>query len=167
MEAEHDPDLMQTSINYRALQVVGVLMNDILKTVIVTSLVVAATIMLAFGLTLLILLPATVQNVPVLGVCCLVVISVVAMLLVNIGLWANIYKQSMLNQHQLAVLAVTRRNVDSIYSATWKRKLFRSCASVRVIFGSINFIETGTPLKCFDFSNQLAVNLLLLIKKSM
>lgn len=101
-------------------------MNGIEQTVIVTSMILAAIKMLALSLTVVVLLPVTGPNVPVLGVCCFVGISVVVVLLVNIGLLADIYKQSVLNQNQMAVVAVKRLKLDSRSVAAWKRRFFRS-----------------------------------------
>ncbi len=42
-----------------------------------------------------------------------------------------------------------------------KQAFYRSCACIKIRFGSINFVERTTPLKFVDISNTLTVNFLL------
>lgn len=43
-----------------------------------------------------------------------------------------------------------------------RRAAVRGCPLVKVHFGSLNFVEEQTPLRCLDFANQLSIQMLLL-----
>src|SRR5688572_20787385 len=44
----------------------------------------------------------------------------------------------------------------------WRRRFYRSCVSIKAMFGSFNFVDALTPLNCIDMGNDLTVNFLLL-----
>lgn len=157
-------DWMKTSVRYRTLQVLGVLMNEIQRTTIVTSLVISSILLVSFGLTMLALVPITDENLPILGISFMMTPSGVAVLLIVLGLLADVFEQSRLNSRQFQAVMAKRFGMESRKDAAWKRGFFLSCAPVKVKFASINFIESKTPVNCIDFSNMLTVNLVLLNK---
>lgn len=55
-----------------------------------------------------------------------------------------------------------------VKGTTWRekrewRRFLRSCGNLRMAFGSVNFVEEGSPLKFLDFANSLATHMLLLM----
>lgn len=137
-------------------------MNEVQRTAIVTSVVISSTILLSCGLTILVLLPATSENLPIFGISLMVTPSAIAMLLFVLGLLARIFEQSNSNSREFQAVTVKRIHMDNRKEMRWNHRFILSCAPIKAKFGSINFIESETPLNCIDFSNALTVNLVLL-----
>lgn len=153
------------TLEYRILQVLGVLMNEIQQKVMVTSVMSAGIWIHCLSLNVLIKMPDGENNILFAGVFLFLTLEGAGCISVVVGGWAQVNIQSenlfqRLNCNLSESAMHGERNVHEL------RKFFRSCAYVKVKFGTLNYIDRLTPLNSIAFSLDLTVNLLLLRKKN-
>lgn len=139
---------------YRTLQILGVLQNEIQQQFLLTELVVASIVLLSLCTTI-------VTKLGISGivavVCIIIVVDCLSILTVLLGGMAMVHSTSVKGTQQLmALLALEKANFKT------RRMIYKSLVSIKMRFGSINFVDSLTPLKCIDYANSLTVQLLLL-----
>lgn len=158
--------LHQLTHYYRTQQLLGIMMNDVQQKALLTVSVISAIILGSVGGAVSVTIlknPSSYPNKDFVLAFLLVVISASDMTLVFvIGSMGHIYVGS---KEFLAALKNTK--VTSYYSNQEQKLLTRygrSFMPIKAMFGSLNFIETSTPLTCIQFTNDLMVQFLLLVQ---
>lgn len=135
-------------------------MNDAQQKAFVTVVVFGGIPIAAISMATLIRLQATKETMVLLGLLAVLVPNSLMALLVLLGGMAELATESGNCTKQI------RRSVEHWqHSKTERKHLYRSCSTLTTInvrFGSLNFIESVTPLKCIDYANQLTIQVLLL-----
>lgn len=138
-------------------------MNDIQQKVMVTSVISAGIWVHCLALNVLIKMPDENNNMLFAGIFLFLTLQAAGTISVVVGGWAQVNIQSEYIFQQLS-WKLTESEMHGKRSVHKLRKFYRSCSYVRVKFGSLNYIERVTPLKCMAISLDLTVNLLLLRK---
>lgn len=154
----------QISKQYRMLQILGILSNQIQQRLLIPAIFIAAVPMQAFALHMLIRLPlANGRNLGKLLMFIEVVFNCSLVFLVLLGGMSKVYLQSSKCLDQMKRLNSSNSGIN-LRSNKWLQRFCRSCSLIKVRFASINFIDELTPLNCVNFSNDLSMQLLLLSK---
>lgn len=151
---------------YRQLQILGKLSNDIQKGM-VTLLFVVATLIQPFSIVNLLTTHWSKNGLSF--ATCFSVTIVMQSFLIFIGYGgglAGIYRES-----KVALRTISNRILHrngrrtSRCTRALQLKILKTCTYIKIRFGSLNYVEELTPLKCLDLCNQLTINLLLLTKR--
>lgn len=154
--------IYQSIIQYRNVQLLGKLFNEVLQRVVVTILIVQTLLGQAIFSALLISLHNTpTANLFEMGVIGLMQMNTFAAIVILIGGLGQVYVTSA-DVNWACVKHTANNKISSRYKRNADMKFLRSCSDVRVCFGELNYIDRLTPLNCIDFSNNLAVQFLLL-----
>lgn len=151
---------VEAAAEYRVLEILAILMNEVQQKVLVTTLVVTAIPSTAVGVVLMIRVFKSGVDFIVLALAiCLLANGIMALVLL-LGGMAKLYLES-----EKCCECIRKLCWNSGYSRMnirWIRLFSRSCRLITAKFGSLNFIEPLTPLNCIDFVSGLVVQLLLL-----
>lgn len=150
--------LYEKTAQYRTLQVLGILMNEIQQKFLITSLVIAATLILSCGMTVVVQMPFTKGNLLQLSVFLVLMTDSALLLIVILGNMSKVLVQS----HRIFEVVRTHMTTQKISDRKQMEKFLKSCNFVKVRFGTLNYIDSLTPIKCIDFANDLTVQLLLI-----
>lgn len=135
-------------------------MNEILQKVMVTSIIMAGIWVHCLSLNVLIRMPGG-NNIFFSCLFLFLTLQSAGVISVEVGGWAQVNIQSLYVFQQLKC-KLADRAMHGERSVHELRKFYKSCSNIKVKFGSLNYIERLTPLKCMAFSLDLTVNLLLL-----
>ncbi|CAL8146979.1 unnamed protein product [Orchesella dallaii] len=151
----------EACVTYRSIQVLALLTNILLNTTL-TGLVCGSILIEALGLAGFVRLEWVPSNFISLAFCFIMVVNGTFSLIVLLGGMVGVYMESK------RVFQALRRNLSVCITEKYKRKFlfrfYKSCRFIRINFGSINFVDTLTPLNFVDFSVNLAVQVLLITK---
>ncbi|CAL8146960.1 unnamed protein product [Orchesella dallaii] len=149
----------EASVTYRNIQVLALLTNILVNTA-VTGLVFCTILMVALGLAGFVRLEWVTCNFLSLAFCFMMVLDGMFALIVLLGGMVGVYLESKW------VFQALRRNLSVCTTEKYKRKFlsrfYKSCRFIRIKLGSINFVDTLTPLNCVNFAVNLAVQVLLI-----
>lgn len=150
-------DKMRLSVRYRTLQVLGILMNEIQKRAIVSTLIVLGIPLLSFCCTLL--LTSSGSSLHIFGFFAVAGLLMIAVFLIVLGGMSQLHQESKkcIMKCSSCPCRKTSRN-----EYKWQRNFLASCTLIKANFGEINFVDYLTPLRCIDFSMNLTVSLVLL-----
>lgn len=155
--------MFKIRVQYRTLQCLGILFNEILQKVIVTAVVVCTIVFQAFCSAILISPRDSQKGWIEMGFMILMIVNSVAVLLLLMGGLAGVYVMS----NDVLEIAM-RHTLVPVKNCRRSRKIdvrfLRSCQCIKVGLGDLNFVDKTTPLNCIDFSNALTLQLLLLQK---
>lgn len=158
--------LYKLATQYRTVQLLGKLFNEILQRVFVSVILVYCVLRQAICSALVIVAYKMPQvNLVEVGVVGLMQLDTATALVVLIGGLSQVYATSS------EVIYGCRKYsaAGSSFSKAKYRseiKFLKSCSHVMVAFGELNYIDKVTPLNSIDFSNNLAVQFLLLGKRA-
>lgn len=155
----------QTAKEYRILQVLGCLLNDVIQKVWLTWLIIATILCLSLSTSMVIqrmhTMSGSTEDVLITLVFSVIAIDYVMLLVFLVGGMAQLMMQS-----QELRCSWQKYMAKSVYTSTkhkrWERRFLKSCTNIKVRFGEINYIESETPLSCIDFSTDLTVQFLIL-----
>lgn len=156
--------MFKLTVQYRTLQYLGILVNEILKTSIVTAMMICSIFTQAFSCVLLILMFDSHKTWIEFLMATVILGDSVPILVILVGGLARVWvisSQVLKNVRRHTLI----RSTKCITSGKPKLKFLNSCSCIRVGFGDLNFVDQTTPLNCVDFANNLTVQLLLLRSK--
>lgn len=144
---------------YRYVQLLANLSNDIQQKGIIPGPLVECTILSGVGLAFLVQTSVSTKNLPFLIVLAFGCFDCVLFLLLCLGTFAMIYKESRITLEKIRLNAacITPRK-----ERRWTRRFLRSCEVLKIKFGGNNFVEELTPLNCLSHALQICVQTLLL-----
>lgn len=147
---------------YRHIQLLGNLCNEIQQKSLLSVILVTASIVLAFCMAMLVILPFNSEN--ILTQYLLMIASIDAMLfhLFCFGGMVTVHNMSTVTFRKLRKKTHAGLTSDERRSL---RKFVRSCNPIRIKFGANNFVEKLTPLKCLHCCVRVAVQIVLLHRK--
>ncbi|CAL8146970.1 unnamed protein product [Orchesella dallaii] len=149
----------EASVTYRNIQVLALLTNILVNTA-VTGLVFCSILIVALGLAGFVRLEWVSCNFLSLAFCFMMGVNGMFTLIVLLGGMVGVYMESK------SVFQALRRNLSVCITEKYKRKFlsrfYKSCRFIRINLGSINFVDTLTPLNCVNFAVNLAVQVLLI-----
>lgn len=148
---------------YRTLQILGGLMNQVQQKVLISGIVFGAIPILSFYIVLIIRMFNLINNVWLFGLMTMNAIGTLLVLLILLGGMANVCSASEKHLKHTLINILSCKNV-SVREARMLKKFSNSCSTIKVRFGSLNYIDKLTPLNCIDFANCLSVQLLLVSK---
>lgn len=158
--------LAQLTGDYRTLQILGIIMNELQQKTLLTVAVVGSIILGSVSGAVFIQIFKTAASYTKKDVLLALLLSLISgsgMTLVFVvgGLaYINLNSRELLN--------TTRRVMASKYYARQEYKVLkrvsRSFACIKAMFASLNFIEQSTPLTCIQFSNELMIQFLLVVQ---
>lgn len=111
-----------------------------------------------FG-NILVKIPSKPENIYVLFLVGLVCVDTAVFILLCLGTFADVYKESKLalqNLRSFFPKIATRKE------RKWSARFFMSCGVIKMKFGGNNFVEQLTPLNCLNHGLQIAVQITLL-----
>lgn len=158
---ENQKDKLETTRLYRQLQLINTFGNNVQKNIL-GSLILTAIVATSAGLGLLVQLNGRMGN------------ETNAMILVAMGMaFADGLANNMILLEGMVSMCANSKNVlkrakyltvdfVSRRENLLIKKIWISCDKIKVKFGDSNFLEELTPLRCLDFSVDMAVQLLLL-----
>ncbi len=139
--------------------------------------VIAATILISLCSTAVVGLPWIPENTIPLLMFSTIGIDCTLAVVTSVGGMAGVYTESVMVTRKLqksvgiiggggyrCFSKVGRGYAVGSLEMKWKQRFYRSCAPLKIRFGSINFVDRLTPLACVDFSNGLTMQLLLVGK---
>lgn len=140
-------------------------MNEIQQKVVITVIVIAAVVFHTFTLNTLVKMLAL-ANRDLLQLLLILFLAEQALFveIVVIGGMAQVYWQSQECFIQLK-RDLTLEVKGNLKELKWKLKFYKSCSMVKVRFGSLNFIDRLTALRCMELSNELTMQVLLVAKR--
>lgn len=143
---------------YRTFQVLEVFMNEVQQKVLVTDSISIAITLVPLTATMLIRIWQEGAQVVMASLLMFVLYVAVSVLLFMVGGMAGISVSSemLLLQLRKGLIHVKRRTLKKTC-----RSFVNSCRPIYVKFGSLNYIEVLTALKCIDLAIQLTMQLLL------
>lgn len=149
---------------YRTLQYLGILQNEILQRVLLTSVIFSSIFTQSCTCALLVSTYNSITNWFELALVTVTVVNTFPILLVLLGNLASVYviSKKCLQTQNKEMLCTFTGNMSKIRA---ERKYLRSCQCIKVGFGDLNFVDQTTPLNCIDFTNNLTVQILLLQNK--
>lgn len=150
----------EMSTQFRTLQVLATLMNEIQKDMMIPCITLCAIPAVSISMVMVVRTPPTNGQILESVTVFFGLFEVVFILLVIFGAMAQVIKQSETTFQEL------KRHLSECKNQTrlevhWKRKFYRSCNNIKVKLGSINFIDRLTPLNCVNMANDFTVQLLL------
>lgn len=146
---------------YRILQILGILLNEVQQHELVTGVIVTAVCLLSLSTTSLTRVNLSrQQNIIVFGLLLILMIDCILTMIVLLGGMALVNTTSSDRLLRFRKLFVRPSRIEGRVI----KKICRSCDTVKIRFGSFNFVNNLTPLKCIDFANNLTVQLLLITK---
>lgn len=147
--------------DYRRVQILAQAGNALQQKSLVTVIVVGAILVQSICMTFLIRGKWTIGTGFAMGESVLHVGNCVSILLMYTGGLASIYGESkdLLQKRFKEAMA---KQGQSRRMTRYVRRFIKSCPLIKIKFGSLNFFDELTPLKCIDFANHLTVNTLLL-----
>lgn len=147
----------ERSVVFRHIQVLIGIFNDIQRGPLAIILISASILAEAFALTLLV----RSSNVDVVFYVTLVCILLNG-LMVSLGIlsqMAMIYK----NSHCIIEMMTWKNSLKmKSHEAKWEQAFYRSCAPLKILIYSGEFVNTCTPLKCLQYGMELSANLLII-----
>lgn len=143
---------------FRHIQVLTALLNGIQKGP--TILVMQSAFVVIGGLALSILVENLDLGVAFVSIALLLTVNCFMDILIILGQMARV------NQKSNGLIRTMRVRQSAIGTSPqdrkWEKRFYRSCSALKIMIGSVNFVDELTPLNCFQCSISLAINLLLL-----
>lgn len=157
-------DVLKKRVQYRTLQYLGILQNEIVQKVILTSALAVSTFTQACCSALFVFIYNSPDHWLELAMIVLILANSVPVSIILMGGLARVSTTSK------KTLQVVRKETVTMFSGNRSRikaenRFLRSCSCIKVRFGDLNFVDQTTPLNCIDFSTNLTVQFLLLQKK--
>lgn len=157
-EASGDVSTSRVAVTYRQIQLLAKLNNGIQQKAYMSLIIFSAIVQQSFGVTALLKLPWSAENIIGLVVACILVVDTTAAMVVLLGGMAAVNTTSDEVANKLQKNLTTFRGKER----RWRNRFYKSCGGIRIYFGTFNFVEQLTPLNCIDFANGLTIQLLLL-----
>lgn len=144
---------------YRYIQQVANLCNDIQQKIVISTLLSGAIVLLGVNLALLIRFtsgPGNTSLIMITGTTC---VETGVFLIFSLHGMAEINHHSKSNLQRLKgrLFLITGRE-----NRRWTQRFIKSCAAIKIKFGGNNFVERLTPLNCISHALQISVQILLL-----
>lgn len=152
-----------TCMMYRHIQLLTNLCNEVHQKYLLSSMIVTSILILSCSLVPLVQIPISSDNAPVLCMLLGACLDSLFYELFCLGGMVTVHKKSKIFIRKLKLEACIVS--ESVGNGRWTRKFARSCAPIKIKFGSNNFIEELTPLKCLTCSLRLTVQILLVARK--
>lgn len=150
----------QISAQYRTLQVLATLMNEVQKDMIIPCITVIAIPCCAVSLTMVVRTPQQSGHLVESATVIMGLFECVFILLVIFGGMAKVLSESEFTFQQLKRHLSLESSLAK-WEIRWKRRFYKSCSNIKVKLGSINFIDRLTPINCINMANDFTVQLLL------
>lgn len=125
----------------------------------VPALLAGTVIALGLALALVVKIPSTAENFPVLIVLGTVVIDCKLLLLCALYGFAEVFEKS---KHISYAIRLNILGVRSRKERRWAQQFLRSCGAIKMKFGGNNFVDRLTPLNCISHAVQISTQILLL-----
>ncbi len=154
----HSPLLL-----YRKLQILNAFMNDIMKWGIVSPYIACATLLLAVSSTVLIRISWSSKNMVLIILYGYIFVMEMLTISVLFTLLSKLYTVSEMVVQELSkkrgVIFPRSREQNGNY---FLKRVYWSLSNIKVRFGSLNFVDSYTPLNLVHFANEVTVQTLLL-----
>lgn len=136
-------------------------MNEIQGAELIVVLIPIIVVCQAFTLVVIVITPINSNNLQTLGMFTVLQLTSLFYIIFVVGRMAQIY-----NESRICLMEAKRQLLVTNNKLVQKQmqRFYKSCSTVVVKFGSVNFIDSFTPLRCLQFANSLTSNLLLLSK---
>lgn len=154
-----ESDVHWKMLTYRHIQLLATLSNEIQQKWVIPGSILISTVVFGFSLAFVVKIPAEKENIPGLGLMFLLCLDTGIFLLLCLGTFADVYKQSKLTSQKLrADLA----NIVGKSRSKWAQRFLKSCGVIKMKFGGNNFVEELTPLNCLHHGLEMSVQIILL-----
>ncbi len=150
-------EFYKSTVIYRELQLLNIFCNIVQQSCLGLG-IAAAIFIISASVALLVRIENNFLIKLTLGIAA--IDSLVCLLLVVSGM-TSVHKKSKKILKSVYILQ-KQRTIMSKSILMWSRKFWISCDCIKIKFGEMNYLEELTPLKCFDFSLNLTVQILLL-----
>lgn len=158
-----ESQLSKSIIIYRHIQLLTAINNDIQQKTLLSLVISCAITIQALGMTSFVNLKWNYDNADGILIAAILVTAGLGLIMVFLSGVASIYKTSIKVVDRLTCqLAKSKFRLYTRREYQQRCILLRSCAPVKIRFGSINFVDQLTPLNCMEWANDVTVQLLLL-----
>lgn len=142
---------------YRHIQVLVIMFNDIQKGPLASTLITAPPLVVALSITLIV----RNFNADFIFNACLValIINCLMVVLIMLGELAMINRKSFKILEIITWKQITKKTTRE---AKWEHKYYKSCAPLKIMICWSVYVDSFTPLNCFQSCMDLTANLLLL-----
>lgn len=149
-------------LTYRHIHLLSSLFNDLQQKFFLPAMMQSASVVLAFGIAMLVILPIRRDLVLIEFLLAGSSIDSILFLLFCLGGMVTVHNQSCIALRKL-------RNKVCITTDKSERKLvrllIRSFCPIKIKFGANNFVEALTPFKCLHYVMRFTVQILLLQRR--
>lgn len=151
---------------YRRIQIIANLGNEIQKE-LVTLFILASVLIQPFCIVYLVTADLSENGISLASFfsVSLLTQSILVLLVYGGGL-AGIFEESKATLKSIND-RIFNSNGSSSREKRFQQKMLKSCTYLKIRFGSFNYVEGLTPLKCLDFCNQITINVLLLTNRAL
>lgn len=143
---------------FRHVQLLSNLCNEIQQKLMMIPIISSTIIVSSFSLATLAHIHFSADNLIIAGILVLAVMDATLVSLFCLGGMVLVNKKSKVLIHKFKSY---RHHSELEMEKLWIRKFAKTCMPIRMKFGSSNFVESLTPLKCLNCAARLTIQILL------